>query len=98
MSRPLRSSRAAAVALPISLTRDELGVEEDLTPYERERAAQLQRNRARLAELDVKGAVAQLAPVVKPKTTAAKKGVASKRKAPVSDTEDVAEMMEGATG
>lgn len=79
MSRP---SAAPKVAVPVSMTRDALlDVEEDLTPYERERAAQLARNRERLAALDLPAAAARLAPVVKPQNVAAaKKGVAARKK------------------
>ena len=75
MSRPHRGTRstAAVTSVPASLGMDELVAgEEELTEYERARAAQLARNRARLAALDLAGAVARLAPVVQPKTTAAK--------------------------
>jgi hypothetical protein len=90
MSRPLRrphlarSSTAAVTSVPVSMTRDELVGDEDLTPYEKARAAQLERNRARLAELAIPAAAARLAPAVQPKTTAAKKGVAARKKRPVS--------------
>lgn len=69
------------------MTRDALlDVDEDLTPYERERAAQLARNRARLAELEIPASAARLAPLPKPKNVAAaKKGVAARKKREAPD-------------